>query len=310
MRTMIKTMMTITTMGLMTMGTVSAQTETESTVATSAIDVDENTIVTEHTDYAETVKGLAKDDYERPEDKKLFIPLDEMETADEDATNDEIVDAKKYRNTDAWNYDEQLPEGTVTETKPDVEYDTISFSPYSDYHNKSDMIQQQATDQVEGMELYVPENEPQEAVASDYTDYVEYEYKTLIDVGSIMVSYNEVDFENYLAEKLKNVDRSNIAFMSRPVNGIVYIITADGDYKYIDQKEIVGSEDLVATLQNGKPITAQTFYYETSKIGLLTGLSSARSFMQMKVEQQQSLMNPFFDNSKKRNVDVSIDVIY
>ena len=65
-----------------------------------------------------------------------------------------------------------------------------------------------------------------------------------------------------------------------------YYITPQGEYKYIDGKEVVGSKKVINYLEKGKPITVATFYFAMRNRGIIDGTISLRTFISLSLEQQ------------------------
>lgn len=72
--------------------------------------------------------------------------------------------------------------------------------------------------------------------------------------------------------------------------GKYFIITEDNTYRYYDSSRLGGSAKLVEELKNGKPITAQTFFYEAQESGLIDDEMTLKEFLNMSIEQHRNLL--------------------
>lgn len=70
-----------------------------------------------------------------------------------------------------------------------------------------------------------------------------------------------------------------------------FFMTKDGEFKYLDGRELVGSKEVVAYLEKGKPITEATFYYELKSRGLIENKAmNLRTFISLSLEEKIRLL--------------------
>lgn len=72
--------------------------------------------------------------------------------------------------------------------------------------------------------------------------------------------------------------------------GKYFIITEDNSYRYFDSNRLGGDQKLVEELRKGKPITAQTFFYEAQDHGLIDEDVTLKEFLNMSVDEQRKLL--------------------
>lgn len=72
--------------------------------------------------------------------------------------------------------------------------------------------------------------------------------------------------------------------------GKYFIIAEDNTYRYYDSNKLGGNDKLVEELKKGKPITAQTFFYEAQENGLIAPEITLKEFLRMSVEEHRNLM--------------------
>jgi hypothetical protein len=72
--------------------------------------------------------------------------------------------------------------------------------------------------------------------------------------------------------------------------GKFFIIADDNTYRYYDSKKLGGTDKLLEELKKGKPITAQTFFYEAQENGLINEEITLKEFLSLGVEGQRKLM--------------------
>ncbi|MDX2003256.1 MAG: hypothetical protein SFW35_12525 [Chitinophagales bacterium] len=73
--------------------------------------------------------------------------------------------------------------------------------------------------------------------------------------------------------------------------GKVFVLLAEGDYRYIDGKAIVGDKLVVEEMKKGKPITAITFFYELQKAGIADKNMTVKEFMELSYEDQLTIVS-------------------
>jgi hypothetical protein len=72
--------------------------------------------------------------------------------------------------------------------------------------------------------------------------------------------------------------------------GKYFIIAEDNTYRYYDSNKLGGNDKLVEELKKGKPITAQTFFYEAQDNGLISSEMTLKEFMGLGVEAHRNLL--------------------
>lgn len=72
--------------------------------------------------------------------------------------------------------------------------------------------------------------------------------------------------------------------------GKYFVIADDNTYRYYDSNKLGGNQKLVEELKKGKPITAQTFFYEAQENGLINPDMTLKEFMTLSVEEHRNLM--------------------
>ncbi|CAN5267608.1 hypothetical protein BH09BAC1_BH09BAC1_11160 [soil metagenome] len=72
--------------------------------------------------------------------------------------------------------------------------------------------------------------------------------------------------------------------------GKFFIITEDNTYRYYDSNKLGGRSKLVEELKKGKPITANTFFYEAQENGLIDPEMTLKQFLQLSVEEHRQLL--------------------
>jgi len=72
--------------------------------------------------------------------------------------------------------------------------------------------------------------------------------------------------------------------------GKFFIIADDNTYRYYDSNKLGGNEKLLEELKKGKPITAQTFFYEAQENGLITEEITLKEFLSLSVDAQRKLL--------------------
>lgn len=107
---------------------------------------------------------------------------------------------------------------------------------------------------------------------------------------------NPLVMSTLTAIELSSVDVENTYTYSTTSNytigtakGKFFIITEDNTYRYFDANRLGGNDKLVQELKKGKPITAQTFFYEAQENGLIDEHLTLKEFMNMSVEEHRSL---------------------
>ncbi|HXH19783.1 MAG TPA: hypothetical protein VNJ07_11950 [Chitinophagales bacterium] len=70
-----------------------------------------------------------------------------------------------------------------------------------------------------------------------------------------------------------------------------YFIAADGTFRYIDGRELVGSKKVKTYLEKGKPVTETTFFFAMKDRGLINADVSLRSFISLSLEEKVSLLD-------------------
>lgn len=107
---------------------------------------------------------------------------------------------------------------------------------------------------------------------------------------------NPLVMSTLTAIELSSIDRENTYTYSTTSNytigtsmGKFFIIADDNSYRYFDANRLGGNTKLVEELKKGKPITAQTFFYEAQENGLIDEHLTLKEFMNMTVEQHRAL---------------------
>ncbi len=107
---------------------------------------------------------------------------------------------------------------------------------------------------------------------------------------------NPLVMSTLTAIELSSVDTENTYTYSTTNNytvgtakGKFFIIADDNTYRYFDANRLGGNDKLVEELKKGKPITAQTFFYEAQENGLIDAHMSLKEFMNMNVEEHREL---------------------
>lgn len=107
---------------------------------------------------------------------------------------------------------------------------------------------------------------------------------------------NPLVMSTLTAIELSAVDRVNTYTYSTTSNytigtakGKFFIIADDNSYRYFDANRIGGNDKLVEELKKGKPITAQTFFYEAQENGLINEDMSLKEFLNMSVDEHRAL---------------------
>jgi hypothetical protein len=72
--------------------------------------------------------------------------------------------------------------------------------------------------------------------------------------------------------------------------GKFFVIADDNTYRYFDSHKLSGNSKLVEELKKGKPITAQTFFYQAQEEGLIDADMTLKEFMGMSVEEHRKLL--------------------
>lgn len=70
-----------------------------------------------------------------------------------------------------------------------------------------------------------------------------------------------------------------------------YFIAADGTFRYLDGRELVGSKRVRTYLEKGKPITATTFFFAMKDKGLINPEMSLRTFISLSTEDKVELLD-------------------
>lgn len=95
-----------------------------------------------------------------------------------------------------------------------------------------------------------------------------------------------VEIEAYTAALIKEVISQDKDFVFVHPYERQYFMTKRGEFKYIDNRDIVGERRIVRYLQKGKPITASTFYFAMREKGLIGREISLRAFMSMSIQEK------------------------
>ena len=69
-----------------------------------------------------------------------------------------------------------------------------------------------------------------------------------------------------------------------------YFIGADGTFRYIDGRELVGGKRVKTYLEKGKPVTVTTFFFALKDKGLISGEVSLRNFISLSTEEKVNLL--------------------
>ena len=69
-----------------------------------------------------------------------------------------------------------------------------------------------------------------------------------------------------------------------------YFIAADGTFRYIDGRDLVGSKKVKTYLEKGKPVTATTFFFALKDKGLIGSEVSLRNFISLNTEEKVNLL--------------------
>lgn len=69
-----------------------------------------------------------------------------------------------------------------------------------------------------------------------------------------------------------------------------YFIAADGTFRYIDGRELVGDKKVKMYLEKGKPVTATTFFFALKDRGLVSPEIGLRHFISLSIEEKVSLL--------------------
>lgn len=123
-----------------------------------------------------------------------------------------------------------------------------------------------------------------------------------LDKEKRYIEVSKEDMQNPLvmstltAIELSAVDRENTYTYSTTSNytigtakGKFFIIAEDNSYRYFDANRIGGNAKLVDELKKGKPITAQTFFYEAQENGLIDEDMTLKEFLNMTVDEHRTL---------------------
>lgn len=107
---------------------------------------------------------------------------------------------------------------------------------------------------------------------------------------------NPLVMSTLTAIELSSIDRENTYTYSTTSNytigtsmGKFFIIADDNSYRYFDANRLGGNAKLVEELKKGKPITAQTFFYEAQENGLIDENLTLKEFMNMTVAEHRAL---------------------
>ncbi len=108
---------------------------------------------------------------------------------------------------------------------------------------------------------------------------------------------NPVVMSTLPAIEMSRLDNKNTYTYSTSKNytigtakGKFFIITEDNTYRYFDSNKLGGNQKLVDELKKGKPITAQTFFYQAQEEGLIDQEMTLKEFLNMSVEDHRSLL--------------------
>jgi len=80
-----------------------------------------------------------------------------------------------------------------------------------------------------------------------------------------------------------------------------YFIAADGTFRYIDGRELVGSKKVKTYLEKGKPVTATTFFFAMKDKGLINADVSLRNFISLSLDEKVKLLEMNIYASPKEN---------
>lgn len=69
-----------------------------------------------------------------------------------------------------------------------------------------------------------------------------------------------------------------------------YFIAADGTFRYIDGRELVGSKKVKTYLEKGKPVTVTTFFFALKDKGLIGSEVSLRNFISLSTDERVNLL--------------------
>jgi len=110
---------------------------------------------------------------------------------------------------------------------------------------------------------------------------------------------NTLDRENRFIELTEG--KQQIAMVREALNGRAdyvfvsplekeYFIDAQGTFRYIDGRELVGDKKVKIYLEKGKPITATTFFFALKDRGLISLEVGLRQFISMSTDEKVSLL--------------------
>ncbi len=110
---------------------------------------------------------------------------------------------------------------------------------------------------------------------------------------------NTLDRENRYIEMTEG--KQQIAMVREALNGKAdyvfvspyekeYFIDAEGTFRYIDGRELVGNKKVKTYLEKGKPITATTFFFALKDRGLISPEIGLRHFISLSTEEKVSLL--------------------
>lgn len=98
------------------------------------------------------------------------------------------------------------------------------------------------------------------------------------------IELSAIDHENtYTYQTTKN-------YTIGTAKGKFFIIAEDNTYRYFDSNKLGGNDKLVDELKKGKPITAQTFFYEAQENGLIDEHVTLKEFLNLGVNGQRNLI--------------------
>lgn len=242
--------------------------------------------------YSNVVRNLTTSGYAGYGD--VFIPFEERTTTKNDAASEEenINTLKKN-----WDYEVTYPEGAQLTADDGQEYDTIYFAPFAEFENQSDVVRQTMTSTVEYTTLYIPKGE------KDQPEMLVEEDTQLEKVEATSVAYTNIDAN--IEGMMSDIDissASNAGYVSPSIDGKVLVITKENGYRYFDNKEVVGKDNLVNELtESGKPISELTFYYMMIDYNIMSESDiSANDFLKMDMDEQINLVSPLLNGYANR----------
>lgn len=109
-----------------------------------------------------------------------------------------------------------------------------------------------------------------------------------LDRETRYIELSENKEELAMVREILKSNNSDYVFVSEYVKE--YFIGADGSYRYIDGRDLVGNKKVKTYLEKGKPVTATTFFFALKDKGVIAPEVSLRGFISMSTEERVQLL--------------------